>query len=53
MHTIALFILAGSIVFLGVCIYACAGVINACAGVIDQLSEALLSDMTPDDEERY
>lgn len=46
MHTLALFVLAGAIVFLGVCIYACAGVIN-------ELSEALLSDMTPDDEERY
>lgn len=46
MHTIALFILAGAIVFLGVCIYACAGVIN-------ELREVLLSDMTPDDEERF
>lgn len=45
-HTIALLILAGSIVFLGVCIYACAGVIN-------ELREVLLADMAADDEEGY
>lgn len=46
MHTIALFALAGSVVFLGVCIYACAGVLN-------ELREALLADMPADDEEGY